>query len=494
MNPIKKLFIIFSTVFVVLLILTTVLLLNMYRYPFGKPGKSNNSATAKIPELKPESIQRFVNGIQVPTISKADYGKTDFPAFEKYIQVLKENYPIVFSTMSEKRINRYALVLHWKGTNSRSQPILFLAHLDVVNPGDEKRWKQSPFLGTIHDKRLYGRGTLDMKNMLHGILETCDEYIKKGFVPTRDIYLAFGQDEEVGGKEGAVKIAQYFKAEGLRFEAIFDEGGLVAKKGSLKGIQSDIAMIGVGEKGFLSAVIRVKGNGGHSSMPPLESTMGQAAQIMINLEKNQMPLRLVPSIEIFLSNIGGAMSFPSRLAIANQWLMKPILLEQLAKNPATNAIVRTTTALTMMKGSEGTNVIAPEVEFVVNFRILPGDTVEDVRLHIKEASKDYVVEIKEVSNTRGASNISKTDVSAYKTLEKVIQEIYPEAIVSPYITIGGTDAFKYGDLSDNIYRFNPVILDAVERTSIHNYNESIHLENYQRTIHYYRLLIDQFNK
>ncbi|HMY32599.1 MAG TPA: peptidase dimerization domain-containing protein, partial [Leptospiraceae bacterium] len=269
---------------------------------------------------------------------------------------------------------------------------------------------------------------------------------------------------------------------------------ITAEKGSLAGINTEVAMIGVAEKGFLAAKIIVKGKGGHSSMPPSESAMGNAAKLMLEFEKNQIPQRLTPIIQSFFQNVGGSMSFPTRFSIANQWILSPLLLRQLANSPAGNAISRTTTALTMMKGSDGANVISPEVEFVVNFRILPGDTVEDVRNHIKKITQGYDIVIEEIGNTRGASIVSRTDTKPYKSLEKVIQAIYPNAIVTPYITIGGTDAFKYEKLSENIFRFNPVRLDAEERASIHNFNESIRVENFQRTIHYYRLLIQELNQ
>src|SRR5690606_23218706 len=123
---------------------------------------------------------------------------------------------------------------------------------------------------------------------------------------------------------------------------------------------SDVAVIGCAEKGFLSARIKVKGLGGHSSMPPQETAIGKAAVIMQRLENNQMKPMITPVIKEFFDNIGGSMSFVNRLAISNQWLLKPLLLSQLTKNNSTNALVRTTTALTMMKGSDGTNILSPE--------------------------------------------------------------------------------------------------------------------------------------
>lgn len=139
-----------------------------------------------------------------------------------------------------------------------------------------------------------------MKGMLFSLMESLTTLIKEKHIPQRDIYLAFGFDEEVGGRKGAVKIAEYFKSKGLEFDAVYDEGGIIVEKGSISGINSDVALIGCAEKGFLSAKIKVKGLGGHSSMPPTESAIGKAAVIMQRLEDHQMKPMITPLIQEFL--------------------------------------------------------------------------------------------------------------------------------------------------------------------------------------------------
>jgi carboxypeptidase PM20D1 len=380
-------------------------------------------------------------------------------------------------------------VFRWKGRNSNLKPILFLAHSDVVPPGELSGWESLPFSGDLNTGKIYGRGALDMKNVLFGLLEASESLMNENFIPERDVYYAFGHDEEVGGREGALRIAQYFHELGLEFDGVYDEGGIVAKGGSITGIDRDIALVGVAEKGFLSAKILVKGTGGHSSMPPLQSSIGKAAEIMLRLEKNQLPPRIIPTFGEFLDTIGSEMSFEKRIIFANRWLFDPILLYQMSRVPATNALTRTTTALTMMKGSDQSNVLSPEAELVVNFRILPGESVDDVRSHIKKAVDGFDVEITDISNTRGPSIVSRTDTIAFVHLRDTISKTFPDALISPYITIGGTDAFKYEIVSNNIYRFNPVVLDAKEQRSIHNQNEYISLENFRRTVHFYKLMI-----
>ncbi|UZT97259.1 peptidase dimerization domain-containing protein [Chryseobacterium fluminis] len=275
---------------------------------------------------------------------------------------------------------------------------------------------------------------------------------------------------------------------------MYDEGGLILRKGSIAGIHSDIAVIGCAEKGFLSVKIKVKGLGGHSSMPPSESAIGKAAIIMQRLEDQQMKPVITPLIKNFFDNIGGSMPFASRLAISNQWLLKPLLLSQLTKNNSTNALVRTTTALTMMKGSDGPNVLSPEVEFVVNFRLLPGNTIKDVKEHIARATKGFDVEIQEIDNTKEASMVSSAHTRSFKLIEEGIRQIYPDAVATPYLTIAATDAFKYQIVSKNIYRFMPLKINEAEKQSIHGTNEYISIENYLKMIHYFEYVMMNYDK
>jgi carboxypeptidase PM20D1 len=289
-------------------------------------------------------------------------------------------------------------------------------------------------------------------------------------------------------------IAADFKSKGIEFEAVFDEGGLISAKGSVGMLDRDIALVGMAEKGLLSLRIHVKGLGGHSSMPPLQSAMGKAAVIMQRLEENQMPAMLIPPMENFLSNVGGEMPFTSRMAIANRWLFESMLLDNFSKTPSTNALVRTTTALTMMSGSKAANVLESEVDFVVNFRILPGNTVADVRKHVEKACAGFEVRFEDVGVPREPSNISPADTRGFAVIQETIGKVFPEAISTPYITIGGTDAYKYELVSKNVYRFLPVVLNASEQRTIHSENEYISIEGYNRMIHYFEEVMKGYDK
>lgn len=510
----KKIVLVF---FGILILLFAVLLIKTCTYPFKKEVASKDGNGWKL--MKNDSaVRRLSGGIKIPTVSTGSLGTFDFAPFALFKQYLQTSFPEVYQNTENFEINQYALVFRLKGSNSNLEPLLFLSHMDVVPPGDAdvknkeehvfrpddkvlpaaskvaEDWEYAPFSGAVANGKIYGRGAIDMKGMLFSLMESLSNLIKSQYVPQRDIYLAIGFDEEVGGKRGAEKIAAHFKKQGLKFEAVYDEGGLILEKGSASGIDSDVAVIGCAEKGFLSMKIKVKGLGGHSSMPPMKTAIGKAAVIMQRLEEHQMKPVVTPLLNEFFINIGGSMPFTNRLAISNQWLLKPLLLSQLTKNIGTNALVRTTTALTMMKGSNATNVLSPEVEFVVNFRLLPGNTIKEVKEHIANATKGFDVEVEQVDNSRESSSVSSTNTKSYQMIESAIREIHPKTLITPYLTVGGTDAYKYQIVSKNVYRFMPIKINNFERQSMHSTNEYISIENYLKMIHYFEFIMKNYDK
>ncbi|MCD8185005.1 MAG: M20/M25/M40 family metallo-hydrolase [Rikenellaceae bacterium] len=502
-----------------LLVVVMVLLIKTWTYNFETPQPAMEQ-TENISYLpSPEAIRRFAGGIRIPTVSTEVYEDTDFRPFDEFKTYLADVYPRVNETMETETVNTYGLVFRWKGKNPNLKPILFLSHYDMVpvagydpdqysedndffldpeeafsTPLDEisEQWDYPPFSGAVARGRIYGRGTLDMKCMLFSLMEGAETLIAEGFQSERDIWFAFGHDEEVGGRQGALQIAAMFRERGLSFDAVYDEGGIIAAPGAaMESIQKPLALVGTGEKGFLTLRLRVKGLGGHSSMPPAKSSLVYAAEIIERLNTEQIAARIIPPIASFLDHIGSQMSFLDRMTIANQWIMKPLLIRNLEKTPASNALVRTTTAITMARGSDAANVLASVAEITVNFRILPGDSVAGVIQHVQDICQDYEVDI-EVVSEREPSGISSESTRGFEIIREKIGRLYPDAIVSSYITIGGTDSYKYQTVSEHIYRFLPMQLNTFEQRTIHNENEHISLENYGKMLWYFQEIMSTF--
>lgn len=504
---------IFVVILVIIVGLVIIVLIKTVTYPFvSNKGLKNEPKEYPINEL---AIRRLSEAIQIPTISTVEYGQTNFQPFNEFIEFLQTSYPKVFEKMEFTTINSYGLVFKWKGKNNNQKPVLFLSHYDVVpvnqyenNPtmqnnkptfnvhtkntpltSYQSQWTYPPFSGAVDQGRIYGRGTLDMKGMLISLLEASDQLITEEYQPEQDIYFAFGHDEEVSGRQGALKIAEYFKKNNIEFDAVYDEGGYVVGPNSvIKGIDKALALVGVAEKGFLTLQITVKGKGGHSSMPPKKSSLVLAAEIIDKLNSNQMKPILTKPIESFLKSVGKAMDLKSQLVIANQWLLKGLLIKSLEANASSNALIRTTTALTMVHASDAPNVLSTKTEITVNFRILQGNTIENVLNHVRGICQGYNVDYKIISS-REPSKVSNTKGKAFKKVEEAIHKVYPNALVASYLTIGGTDAYKYEIVSDNVFRFMPIQINQYEQQLIHNDNEFITIENYMRMIEYFKILM-----
>lgn len=501
------------TLFALLLILALVVVIKTITYPFDR--HTTEDAEPPAIELPDGASKRLSKAIRIPTISKDVDKKEDNP-FDHFKVYLAEAFPVVYSHLDTLTINKYGLLFHWKGKDATRKPILFLAHYDVVpvagydsgkelygeeifKPEEATKapvtdfqvtWEYPPFSGAVANGRIYGRGTLDLKSTLLAQLEAVNTLLVDSFKPEQDIWFAYGFDEEIGGAEGAAKMAEYFKQKNIIFDAVYDEGGIVTAPG-IAGIDRPIALVGLAEKGLCILNITVKALGGHSSMPPRKSSLVLASEIIKKLNKKQLPAQIIPPVQSLLDHVGGSMDFVSQMAIANQWLLEAPLLNILEQNPATNAFIRTTTAVTMAKGSDVSNVLSPTAEITVNFRILTGESVEMVVNHVKEICAGYDAEI-QVQMSREPSKLSSEDTRAYRAIRNTMGKIHPEASVVSYITLTATDAPKYEAVSQNIYRFMPVYLNEYEQRTIHNENEYISLENYKKMIFYFKNLMREY--
>ncbi len=433
---------------------------------------------------------RLSGSIKFKTISNKDPQQVDYTQFKGLQEYIEKSFPLVHSTLEKKIVNEYAMLYIWKGSDTSKKPIMLLGHQDVVQVATEG-WKHEPFSGDIADGYVWGRGTLDDKGCIFNILEAAEYLIKDGFKPSRSIYFAFGHDEEVGGMEGARKIGEYLKAQNLQFEFIIDEGMLVSQ-GAVPGIKQPVALIGTAEKGFLSLELTADGTGGHASMPPKQTAVGVLAAAIDRLEMNPFPIRMTgPAADLF-EYLGPEMSFPFNMLFANQWLFGPVIQGQLAASNATNAAIRTSTAPTMFQGSNQDNVLPAKAVAVVNFRILPGESIQSTQDHVKQVINDPRVKVQPYRGASEPSPISPTSAWSFGVLSKTIREVMPDVLIAPMLVLAGTDCGHYEALSPNIYRFLPQRLYGDDTGMLHGTNEKIAISNYVEGISYYIQLMKNF--
>jgi carboxypeptidase PM20D1 len=454
--------------------------------------------------VAPEVIERLSAAIRIPTLSNLDYEATDFAPFDTFRALLTERFPLFHERCELEVVNGYSLIYRWpKGGNNADTPagditgapgpIALMAHYDVVpvEEGTEQDWEQPPFSGALVDGVVWGRGTLDIKTQVLAQMEAAENLMRAGFLPTRDIYFCYGHDEEVGGEQGAALIVERLKERGVRFAGVLDEGGIVVT-GALSSVNIPIGLIGTAEKGISNYQFKVKGSGGHSSMPPKNTSLGLAAKLITLIERHPLPLRLTTPVEAMLHKISGEMGFVVRMAVANLWLFRPLLLRIFAANPTTNSMVRTTFAVTMAAASDACNVLPQVSSFNVNVRILPGETTQDVQQHferlIAQAGLDATVE---PILAQEPSPVSPVDSAFYRFVEQLASELYPSALISPYLVMGGTDSRQFYALSDHVLRFTPIHITEEDRQHIHSTNECISVKNYGRMIAFYERLLQE---
>jgi carboxypeptidase PM20D1 len=428
--------------------------------------------------------QRLSRAITFKTVSYQDLSKIDINAFLEFHQWLKVAYPRVHAKLKRQTLDR-SLLYEWTGSDPSRPPLIFLAHIDVVPVLDEKdiRWKYPPFSGTIADGFVWGRGAIDDKDSLLGLLEATEGLLKNNFQPSRTLYFAFGQDEEVGGVEGAKKIADRLQQRHVKPEAVFDEGGYIVQK-MIAGIESPVALIGIAEKGYATLELKITTQPGHSMAPPDKTAIGMLSEAIVRLETHPFPKKIRGATYDMLQWLAPAMPLGSRLAIANLWLLEPWVIPLLAKNPASRASLQTTTAATVFHAGEKDNVLPAEAKATVNFRILPGETVASVLAHVQKLTADLPIEIKPTFESRNPSSISSPRTKIFETMAGLTVQKYPGTVVAPYLFIGGSDSQHFSSFNCNIYRYLPVHFQPSDLARVHGTDERIGIADYNRAVQF----------
>lgn len=473
---------------ILLVVICTVayLLFNMYA------AKSKQLSVDSIERISIDKglVSRFSAAIQIPTISPENPKDFDSIQFDRFNEFLALNYPLSDSLLDHKVFNTYSHLFLWKGSEPSLKPVIFLAHSDVV-PVIEKNkvyWKEEPFSGLVKNDTIWGRGCVDDKNGVIGLMESVEHLLHKGFQPERDVYISIGHDEEINGLKGAQAIASYLSEQGIQAEFIMDEGGTMTS-GMVPGIEKDVALIGIAEKGSVSLKLTIQLEGGHSSMPANETSIDVLSKAIARLKSNPFPATISAPVEGFLTYLGPEMPFVNRLAFANKTLFEPIIISIYEASNTTNALVRTTTAPTIFNSGVKENVIPLFAEATVNFRIIAGSSVEEVVDYVKNTIEDERIKIEIGNFNTEPSKISDTDSHGFTTIHKTIKQVFPETLVSPYLVLAATDARHYGDISDQIFRFSPMRINKSNVNSIHGLNERIAVAELENGIRFYIQLI-----
>ena len=428
-----------------------------------------------------KAIDNLAEMIRCKTVSYYDDEKIDQSEFKKFRALLKKLYPTVFRKASYEEIGPSGILFTLKG-KSAEQPAVFMAHYDVV-PVNEEGWSKPAFEGIIEDGVLWGRGTLDTKCTLLGVLEAAEHLLLKGFVPEHDMYFAFAGDEEVAGKSQPV-IVETLRARGVVPAIVVDEGGAVVD-GIFPGVSQSCALIGIAEKGLMDAQFVIEGAGGHASAPPPHTGLGRLARAVTQIENKPFPRKLTKPVAEMFDTLGRRSSFLYRVIFSNLWCFLP-LLDALCKKTGgeLNAMMRTTCAFTMAEGSKASNVLPPRARMVANLRVINGSTCEETLAALKDRLDDKGIQASIVQGM-DPSRVSETKGYGWDKLTSAIAQTWPEALISPYLMVACSDSRHYCAISDYVYRFSAMELTKQERGCIHGHDERIPVDKIVTTVQFY---------
>jgi carboxypeptidase PM20D1 len=468
--------------------LASVLLVNTFRFTSRQV---QVEAVQTVAVDRDGAAGRLARAIRFQTVSYQDPTKVNGDEFLALHRYLERTFPRIHAALTRELVGDYSLLYTWKGHDVRLKPVLLMAHQDVVpvDPETLAGWEQPPFEGGITDGFVWGRGSLDDKFSLMGIMEAVEMHLARGFQPQRTIYLAFGHDEEIGGHRGAAKIAELLGGRAAALEYVLDEGMAIVDE-AIPGLRKPVALIGIAEKGYVSVALRVDVESGHSSMPPPQTAIGILSAAINKLEAHPMPARLEGVQRQVLDYVGPEMPFGSRLVMANLWLFAPLVERKLSARPNTNAAIRTTSAATMFSAGIKENILPSEARAIVNFRILPGDSIKGVLEHVESVVDDPRVKVEKLEASSGEpSDISNVDAAGFLTIQRTLRQVFPEVLIAPALCLGGTDSEHYAHLSSAIYRFSPLRLRPEDMKRLHGVNERTSLKDYAGSVTFYYHLI-----
>ncbi|OLS39275.1 M20 family peptidase [Bacillus sp. MRMR6] len=438
------------------------------------------------------AVAHLSEAITYKTISYQDRSRFDLNEFDQFISFLEKSYPSIHAELELEKVNDYALVYKWTGSDSSKNPIGLTSHYDVVPvlQGTEANWEHDPFSGAVADGKIWGRGALDDKIGVIGILEAVELLLNEGYQPTRDIYLMFGFDEEIGGDEGANVIAATLKDRGITFDFVLDEGGAIVEN-MVPGVDKPVGVVGVSEKGSATAELSIEGSGGHSSQPKDHTNIGRIASAIAKLEDTQFDADLRGPGEDLFEFVAPEMSFGMKYVFSNKFIFEPIIENILLKQPASAALIRTTIAPTIFQAGEQYNALPEKASAIINLRLMPGDSLEEVKSFIEKTIEDD--EIKVTVSGSEATKVSSVDSWQFKTVQQAARNTYNDAVVAPYLMFAGSDAKHYDQVSENTYRFLPVQITSEDLNRMHGTNEHISVENFMGAIKFYAEIIKEAN-
>jgi carboxypeptidase PM20D1 len=437
------------------------------------------------------AVERLRALLRVPTVSRDDVDMQDAAAFARFPELLTELYPRIHAALELEHLEGPGLLYRWPGRTA-GEALILMAHWDVV-PADEEGWTHEPFDAVLTttpggERRVWGRGAIDDKGALAGILEAVEDLLSAGFVPEHDVYLSFGGDEEVQGS-AAGRAVELLRERGVAVAVVLDEGGAIVQ-GQFPGVSEPTAVIGIAEKGIATVELRATEPGGHAAHPPRSGvTATTRLARAIQRVSRPVPAGLAPTAYPMFAALAARARGVLGMAYRHPRLFRPVLLRALAAgSDEANALIRTTRVVTRLRGAAADNVLPEVATASVNVRIVVGSTLDAEVDRIRRDIDDSRIAVRVVRGS-DPGPVAPAEGRPWERLVAALAVSHPEAVAVPYAMLGATDGRHFTQLTPAVYRFTPFELSAADLAGLHAIDESIGVDAYLRGIRFYRALL-----
>ncbi|MGW3547254.1 M20/M25/M40 family metallo-hydrolase [Janibacter hoylei] len=437
------------------------------------------------------SVTALREVLRLHTVASNDPDRTDPAPFVELHAVLRRHFPRVHEAGEVVDVPPHGLLIRVPADPGSptcdADPVVLMAHMDVVPIGDESLWTHPPLAAEVVDGVIWGRGTLDDKGQLVAVMAAVESLLAEGLAPARDVWLSFGSDEEVMGT-CALAAVELLRERGVRPWFVLDEGGAVASD-AFPGVTRPLGVVGVSEKGVLSLRLTASGRGGHASRPAKGGPAARIAAAITRLERHPFPAHVSPATLEMLGRLVPHLPRALRPVVARAERAPSLLARVLvAAGPEAAALARTTVAVTTLSGSPAINVSPTSVVAGLNLRIAVGETTAAATERIRRVV-GRTIDV-EVAEAHEPSPLSPTDDPAFALLERTVTTVFPEAVPVPYVMYAATDARHFTTICPRVYRFAPFRMSAEQRESIHSYDERLGVQDFLDGVRWYRTLLD----
>ncbi len=416
------------------------------------------------------------------TVSVPETNQRD--KFLPFHQLLEDLFPLVHEQLEKTEIDGN-LLFFWKGKHS-DKPLVLMSHQDVVPA--EGEWKHAPFSGDIAEGKVWGRGASDTKCSVMAFFQATEELLTAGYTPEQDVYLSSSCTEEWSG-DGCPKLVDELERRGVHPFLVCDEGGGIITD-PVGGIHGNFAMVGVFEKGKADILLKARSEGGHASAPGKNTPVARLADFVALFEHHNPFKRKMPAeVQSMFEQLAPYAPFYMKMLFRNMWLFKPLLIKVLPMISAqAGAMLQTTIAFTMLKGSNAYNVLPQEAILGANMRFIPHEGMNASLNKVKKIASMHHLDM-EVYHAVDASRSVDIHGPGFMLVRETIGKTFPGLEACPYVMTGATDARNYERIAEHVVRFAPVVYGPEQMKGMHGLNESVEYNCLPGAVDFYKNLI-----